>query len=69
MTGARLLVRVRSIGIDVSKRRLVRLLINKKGLTVYDTGARHKSRNDYCTQIDNEDFRWCGSTRSPPKLH
>ena len=85
---ARLLDQIRSIGIDVSKRQLVRLLIDGQDLfrdeardvlragletarwvTVDDTGARHKSRNGYCTQIGNDDFTWFGTTGSKSRLN
>ena len=88
VTVARLLDQVRSIGIDVSKRHLVRLLIDGQDLfrdeardvlragletarwiTVDDTGARHRSRNGYCTQIGNDDFTWFGTTGSKSRLN
>lgn len=88
VTVARLLDQVRSIGIDVSKRHLVRLLIDGQDLfreeardvlragletarwiTVDDTGARHKGRNGYCTQIGNDDFTWFGTTGSKSRLN
>ena len=88
VTVARLLDQVRSIGIDVSKRHLVRLLIDGQDLfreeardvlragletarwiTVDDTGARHKSRNGFCTQIGNDDFTWFGTTGSKSRLN
>jgi hypothetical protein len=88
VTVARLLDHVRSIGIDVSKRHLVRLLIAGRDLfhdeardvlragletarwiTVDDTGARHKSRNGFCTQIGNDDFTWFGTTGSKSRLN
>ena len=88
VTVARLLEQVRSIGIDLSKRHLVRLLIDGQDLfrdeardvlragletarwiTVDDTGARHKSRNGFCTQIGNDDFTWFGTTGSKSRLN
>ena len=88
VTVARLLDQVRSIGIDVSKRHLVRLLIDGQDLfrdeardvlragletarwiTVDDTGARHKNRNGFCTQIGNDDFTWFGTTGSKSRLN
>ena len=88
VTVARLLDQVRAIGIDISKRHLVRLLIDGQDLfrdeardvlragletarwiTVDDTGARHKSRNGFCTQIGNDAFTWFGTTGSKSRLN
>lgn len=88
VTVARLLDQVRAIGIDMSKRHLVRLLIDGQDLfhneardvlragletarwiTVDDTGARHRSRNGFCTQIGNDDFTWFGTTGSKSRLN
>src|SRR5207248_2076286 len=33
-------------------------------ITVDDTGARHKAKNGFCTQIGNEHFTWFGTTDS-----
>jgi hypothetical protein len=33
-------------------------------VTVDDTGARHKAKNGYCTQIGNDHFAWFGTTGS-----
>jgi hypothetical protein len=33
-------------------------------ITVDDTGARHKTRNGFCTQIGNDNFAWFGTTHS-----
>src|SRR3954466_16286082 len=33
-------------------------------LAVDDTGARHKARNGFCTQIGNHRFAWFGTTAS-----
>jgi Transposase IS66 family len=30
-------------------------------ISVDDTGARHKAKNGYCTQIGNEHFSWFGT--------
>jgi hypothetical protein len=32
------------------------------GITVDDTGARHKAKNGFCTQIGNAHFAWFGTT-------
>ena len=82
VTVARLVDQVRATGIDISKRHLVRLLIDGQDLfrneardvlragletarwiTVDDTGARHKSRNGFCTQIGNDDFTQVSAPR------
>src|SRR5436309_14294021 len=34
------------------------------GITVDDTGARHKAANGVCTQIGNAHFAWFGTTGS-----
>ena len=88
VTVARLLDQIRAIGIDISKRHLVRLLtrgqdrfldeardVLRAGLetarfiTVDDTGARHKGRNGYCTQIGNDDFTFFRTTGSKSRLN
>ncbi|TSD81768.1 hypothetical protein FFK22_042275, partial [Mycobacterium sp. KBS0706] len=38
-------------------------------VTVDDTGARHKARNGYCTQIGNDRFAWFGTTGSKSRLN
>jgi hypothetical protein len=38
-------------------------------LTVDDTGARHRGRNGYTTQIGNEFFAWFGSTPSKSRIN
>lgn len=38
-------------------------------VTVDDTGARHKGRNGYCTQIGNDRFTWFGTTGSKSRLN
>jgi len=77
-----------AIGIAVSKRQVVRLLIDRQDrfqveaqdvlraglatapwVTVDDTGARHKARNGYCTQIGNDRFAWFGTTGSKSRLN
>lgn len=83
VTMARLVTLLRAIGIEISKRQVVRLLIDgqdrfqdearavlRAGLetspwvTVDDTGARHKARNGFCTQIGNDRFAWFSTTNS-----
>src|SRR5271168_172563 len=38
-------------------------------ITVDDTGARHKGKNGYCTQIGNAHFTWFGTTFSKSRLN
>ena len=80
---ARLLALLQALGIMISKRQIVRLLIagqdefvdeardvlraglsSAKWITVDDTGARHKAKNGFCTQIGNTHFAWFGTTES-----
>ena len=87
-TVPRLVALLRSLGIFISKRQVLRLLIEgqddflteardtlRAGLsispwiTVDDTGARHKAKNGFCTQIGNADFAWFGTTYSKSRLN
>jgi hypothetical protein len=84
----RLVALLGAIGIEVSKRQVVRFLIGRQDrfldeardvlraglqtaawVTVDDTGARHKGKNGYCTQIGNEHFAWFGTTGSKSRLN
>src|ERR1700723_2865867 len=38
-------------------------------ITVDDTGARHKGKNGFCTQIGNAWFTWFGTTGSKSRLN
>ena len=38
-------------------------------ITADDTGARHKAKNGFCTQIGNDDFTWFGTTGSKSRLN
>lgn len=38
-------------------------------IAVDDTGARHKCRNGFCTEIGNEQFAWYGTTLSKSRLN
>jgi hypothetical protein len=38
-------------------------------VSVDDTGARHKARNGFCTQIGNDWFTWFGTTSSKSRLN
>ena len=85
---ARLVALLEAIGIEVSKRQVMRMLIGRQGvfldeardvlragletaawITVDDTGARHKARNGFCTQIGNAQFAWFGTTGSKSRLN
>jgi len=87
-TVARLTSLLRSTGIVISKREVVRLLNEKHDtivtevrdtlraglataawITVDDTGARHKSKNGYCTHVGNDHFDWFGTTGSKSRLN
>ena len=88
VTVPRLVAMLDAIGIAVSKRQVVRLLIDRQDrfraeaqdvlraglatapwVTVDDTGARHKSKNGYCTHIGNDRFAWFGTTGSKSRLN
>jgi Transposase IS66 family len=88
VTVPRLVALLDAIGIEVSKRQVVRLLIGRQDrflgeadavlraglttaawVTVDDTGARHKARNGFCTQIGNDRFAWFGTTGSKSRLN
>jgi hypothetical protein len=88
MTVPRLVALLEGIGITVSKRQVVRLLIDRQDrfraeaqdvlraglatapwVTVDDTGARHKAKNGFCTQIGNDRFAWFGTTGSKSRLN
>lgn len=38
-------------------------------ISVDDTGARHKAKNGYCTQIGNQHFTWFGTRPSKSRLN
>ena len=88
VTVPRLVTLLGAIGIAVSKRQVVRLLIGRQEsflgeardvlragletadwITVDDTGARHKAKNAFCTQIGNDRFAWFGTTGSKSRLN
>jgi hypothetical protein len=88
VTAARLVTLLQGLGIVISKRQVVRILIAGKqsfldeargvlrvGLTkagwisVDDTGARHKGKNGFCTQIGNAFFTWFATTVSKSRLN
>jgi hypothetical protein len=84
----RLVALLRSFGLLISKRQVMRLLIAGQDsfiaearavlraalaraawVTVDDTGARHKAKNGFCTQIGNAHFTWFGTTPSKSRLN
>jgi len=88
VTAARLVTLLKGIGILISKRQVVRLLIAGKQsfidearavlraglthaawITVDDTGARHKGKNGFCTQIGNAHFTYFATTGSKSRLN
>src|SRR5665213_2280277 len=88
VTVPRLVALLRSFGMHISKRQIVRLLIAGKEsflnearevlhaglksaawISVDDTGARHKAKNGFCTQIGNAHFAWFGTTGSKSRLN
>jgi len=87
-TVSRLVTLLQELGIDISKREVVRLLsagqdgfrheardVLRAGLasspwiTVDDTGARHKAKNGFCTQIGNAHFTAFVTTASKSRLN
>src|SRR3954452_7106322 len=46
-----------------------RPLESRFGITVTDTGPRHKAANGTCTQIGNDHFAWFGTTASKSQLN
>ena len=83
----RLVAQLRGIGVAISKRQVMRLLIAgqnrflaekhdvlRAGLqtadwvSVDDAGARHASKNGFCTQIGNVDFAWFTAQPSKSRL-
>ena len=88
VTAPRLVALLRGLGVLISKRQVVRLLIAGKQsfldearavlraglqsaawITVDDTGARHKAKNGFCTQIGNAQFTGFGTTGSKSRLN
>src|SRR5918911_532050 len=87
-TVARLAAVLRTLGLDVSQRQIVRLLTAPRApfvaeaqavlragfatarwVSVDDTSARHKSRNEVCTQIGDDRFTFFATTASKSRLN
>jgi hypothetical protein len=77
-----------AMGVEISKRQIVRILTEgnelfreearavlraafakAKWIAVDDTGARHKGKNGYCTQIGNDDFTFFATTASKSRIN
>jgi len=58
ITIPRLLTQLQDLGIDISKRQIVRLL-----------SARHKAKNGFCTHIGNDRFAFFATTFSKSRLN
>ena len=88
VTIPRLTAQLAGLGIEISKRQIVRLLSSKQDaflkenievlraglssaswLTVDDTGARHKTKNGFCTHIGNDRFAFFATTGSKSRLN
>jgi Transposase IS66 family len=84
----RLVQFLNGLGLPISKRQVVRFLIEEKDdfmtearevlraglgqadwISVDDTGARHKGRNGYCTQIGNDRFTFFVTTASKSRIN
>jgi hypothetical protein len=82
-TVPRLVELLRMLGMDISKRQVVRILTDAndafvaeardvlraglahgKWISVDDTGARHRGKNGFCTQIGNDAFTFFATTPS-----
>lgn len=87
-TVPRLVELLQMVGMDISKRQVVRILTDandafiaeardvlRAGLThggwisVDDTGARHRGRNGFCTQIGNDAFTFFATTGSKSRAN
>lgn len=87
-TVERLLMLLQELGVEISKRQLVRMLTAGKGqfvaeaedvlqagletaswVTVDDTGARHATSNQYCTQIGDDRFAWFATRAFKSRLN
>ena len=65
----RLLIAGKQSFLDEARGVLRAGLTNAAWITVDDTGARHKAKNGFCTQIGNAQFTWFGTTGSKSRLN
>ena len=65
----RLLIAGKESFLDEARAVLRAGLTNAAWITVDDTGARHKAKNGFCTQIGNAQFAWFGTTGSKSRLN
>jgi len=65
----RLLIAGKESFLDEARGVLRAGLTNAAWITADDTGARHKAKNGFCTQIGNADFTWFGTTGSKSRLN
>lgn len=65
----RLLIAEKENFLDEARGVLRAGLKNAAWITVDDTGARHKAKTGFCTQIGNAQFAWFGTTGSKSRLN
>lgn len=65
----RLLIAGKQSFLDEARSVLRAGLANAAWITVDDTGARHKARNGFCTQVGNARFTWFGTTGSKSRVN
>src|SRR5208283_3487723 len=65
----RLLIAGKQSFLDEARAVLRAGLTNASWITADDTGARHKAKNGFCTQIGNAQFAWFGTTGSKSRLN
>ncbi len=65
----RLLIAGKQSFLDEARAVLRAGLTNAAWITVDDTGARHKAKSGFCTQIGNPHFTWFGTTGSKRRLN
>ena len=65
----RLLIAGKQSFLDEARAVLRAGLTNASWITADDTGARHKAKNGFCTQIGNAQFAWFGTAGSKSRLN
>jgi len=65
----RLLIAGKQSFLDEARAVLRAGLTKAAWITADDTGARHKAKNGFCTQIGNAQFAWFGTTGSKSRLN